>query len=85
MISTAEVQRCAPDVVLGRVGSLELAVYTLASCGGALGGAWVVDATGPHWLAGLATLVPAVMLWVVLWKGLPRLQRDLLVPTSAVA
>lgn len=66
VITNATQQRLAPDAMLGRASALDTAAFTALSCSGAVGGAWLADATG---FAAAAAWGP-LALGVVLWAGL---------------
>jgi len=69
VISSAAIQRLAPDAILGRASALDFGTMTAMSCTGALGGAWLVDATGVASLAAWGPLAAGLGLWALL-RGL---------------
>lgn len=61
VLSSAEIQRLAPDRFLGRLSAIDLLLHTASMCGAALAGAALVDKTG----------IPAAAAWLALALGVP--------------
>ena len=70
VVSATDIQRQAPDQMMGRMGALDVLFSTLGMSIGALAGAWLVDLTGMARSAALVGLLLGLSAW-----GLPRRPR----------
>lgn len=74
VVSTAGIQRVAPDALLGRTTAIDLLLATTAMATGALAGAFAIEATGSAAAAGWVGLGLGVGSWLVVntTSGAPR-------------
>jgi MFS family permease len=85
VLSCAEIQRQSPDRFLGRLSATDGLLHTAGMCGGALGGAVLVERTGSPAAAALFGLAVGVPLWAVLRWALRRHAARTSVPPESEA